>query len=240
VKSALVLSEISKGYGGVRALEAVSLSVDFGEVVGLIGGNGAGKTTLFDVAGGHLGADRGRVVVSGTDVTTLPAFRIARLGLGRLFQEVRLARSMSVRDNLAFACERRAHPLGAPSDWRTVLHPAGVDPGSSERAAALSYGQQKLLAIAMCLASRPRLLMLDEPFAGLGAAMVEIVVSTVVQLAETGAAVVIVDHNMQALRAVAPRMIALASGRVIADGDAAGVLASSVVLDAYLSPVGHG
>jgi branched-chain amino acid transport system ATP-binding protein len=250
VSEALQIEDVSRSYGGVRAVIDVSATVSRGEIVGLVGPNGAGKTTLFDVVCGFLAADSGSVTVEGQQATGLPPHRIARLGVARLFQEVRLARALSVSENVLVALDSRLRRTSADgrsvsllcthrtvgASVRAVLASVGLQERVDDIAGTLSYGQQKLLALAMCLGADPNVLLLDEPFAGIAPSLIERTITILTSLRDRGAAILVIDHNVEALRRCADRLVAMSAGRIIAVGPTGAVLQSQTVLDTYLHP----
>jgi branched-chain amino acid transport system ATP-binding protein len=218
----------------------------------LIGTNGAGKTTLFDVIGGFLTPDTGWVEIAGQRTTGLPPHSVARLGVARLFQEIRLARALPVYENVAIGVKR---VQGEPSErlrallanmgdrssrhqplLRRLLELIGLQEKYDVPAGTLSYGQQKLLAFVMCVGADPELLLLDEPFAGVAPPTIERITVLLASMSQAGIAIVIIDHNLRALERSAGTLIAMSAGRIIATGSTKEVLGSRAVLDAYLRP----
>ena len=240
----LAVRGLEKRFGGVVATDGVDLDVGRGEIHALIGPNGAGKTTLVAQIGGQLASDRGRIVFDGDDVTTLPAHRRARRGLARSFQITRLFRSASVLDNVALAV--LAVAPGRLGAWRPLARDAGifararqalddVDLGAKAAHAIdmLSHGERRALEVAMTLASRPKLMLLDEPMAGLGAdesARMERLVDRL----RTGTTVLMIEHDVDAVFRLADRVSVLVGGRVIATGAPAAVRSDPAVIAAYL------
>jgi ABC-type branched-subunit amino acid transport system ATPase component len=244
----LEVREVSKRFGGVQALDGVSFDVEPGRITGLIGPNGAGKTTLFHVIGGYLRADRGEIRLDGARIDTLPPYRIARLGVARTFQDLKLFRRLSAVENvlLAFPGQPGERVLGAlgrrraaPEDplrrrARGLLEQVGLGPRADEPADRLPYGDQKLLTIARALATGARLVLLDEPVAGLTLGLIDTVLAIVRDLVAGGRTVLLVDHNMEAVMAVSDRVVALDHGRVIAAGPPEVVRADPTVVATYL------
>jgi ABC-type branched-subunit amino acid transport system ATPase component len=245
----LELREVSKRFGGVQALVDVSFTVEPGRVTGLIGPNGAGKTTLFHVICGYLSCDRGEIHFDGRRIDSLPPHRIARLGIGRTFQDLKIFRRMTVLENVLLGVpdqpgERLAGALlgrrpparreGARRQALERLAEVGLDARLDDLADTLPYGDQKLLTIARALATDARLVLLDEPVAGLPLALVDRFLAVIRHLAGRGRTVLLVDHNMEAVMAVSDWVVALDHGRRIAAGPPAVVRTDPAVVATYL------
>ena len=241
----LNVRDMRKDYGAIRAVDGVSFSVDAGEILGVIGPNGSGKTTLFNAILGQVTPSAGAVTFEGQSVTGIKPLHLARLGIGRTFQTLQVFGQLSVRDNLIAAGQefggstwRRlfAAPdagLGARADDMIALfrigHVAHLPAGS------LSYGQQKLVDIAMAFMSRPRLVLLDEPCAGVNPALIDQLTDLLRQVnRETGATFIVIEHNMDFVMNLCARVICMAQGRILAEGAPASVQANPAVLEAYL------
>jgi branched-chain amino acid transport system ATP-binding protein len=244
--SAPVLSvrDLAKAFGGLRAVDGVSFDVGAGDVVALIGPNGAGKSTCFNLINGQLAPDAGRVIVEGRDVTGQPARALARRGVGRTFQVAATFASMTVRENVALALAAHASAAGSP--WSAGLDRFGaealamlerVDAAAlAERhCATLAYGDVKRVEIALALAGHPRLLLMDEPTAGMAPRERGVLMQAVVELARHDAlAVLFTEHDMDVVFGHADRVIVLDEGRVIADGTPDAIRADPRVREAYL------
>jgi branched-chain amino acid transport system ATP-binding protein len=228
-------SNLAKHFGGAHAVDDLSFVLCAGEIVGLIGPNGSGKTTTINMVTGALSPDRGAIHLDGTDMTGAPAHRFARRGVARTFQVPRLFRRMTVMENLIVPAltdptERRR---AAEERAREILAFLRLDHLANDYARALSGGQQKLLELGRALMLRPRLVLLDEPFAGVHPRLLEEIIDHIRVLNERGYTIVVVDHNLDAIRSVVRRVLVMAMGRKIADGDAAAVLQDPAVIKAY-------
>ena len=244
--------EISASFGGVRAVDGVSFDVGPGEVVGIIGPNGAGKTTVFNLLGGAQPVEGGRVVLAGDDVTRLPAAARARRGLGRSFQDARLFPALTVDETVALALERWvqvADPLSAAFHLPNAVDSElavgrrvdelvellGLGDVRSLFVRELSTGTRRVVDLACLLAFRPRVVLLDEPAAGIAQREVEQLAPLVRRIRdETGASLVVVEHDLPFVRAIADRVVAMDQGRVLADGEPAAVLSAPEVVAAYI------
>jgi branched-chain amino acid transport system ATP-binding protein len=235
VRALLQVAGLGKRFGGFVALDGIDLDVAEGERVGLIGPNGSGKTTTINMVTGALRPDRGAVHLDGVDMAGAPAHRFARRGVARTFQVPRLFRRMTVMENLIVpaladptetrrAAEERAHE---------ILVFLRLDHLANDYARALSGGQQKLLELGRALMLRPRLVLLDEPFAGVHPQLLAEIIGHICALNERGHTIVVVDHNLDAIRSVVRRALVMAMGRKIADGDADAVLQDPAVIKAY-------
>jgi branched-chain amino acid transport system permease protein len=246
----LEIDGIAKQFRGLKALKDVSLTVGRGEIRGIVGPNGSGKTTLFNVISGFYRPSGGRVLMDGHVVSGSRPYRLSRLGLARTFQNLRLFGELTVRDNLLVALDRsRTYAI-----WRYALWPVGIwrqerrlhrraDDllrrfGLTEFAAAapgaLPYGIQRRIEIARAMAGSPRLLLLDEPAAGLNGEEVRQLSEIVRSIRDSGVTVVLIEHNMGLVMSLCERVTVLAGGSVIAEGTPAEVVADHAVIEAYL------
>jgi len=231
----LVVEHIEQAFGGVRALRDVSLAVDAGKIVALIGPNGAGKTTLFSVISGFQRPAGGRVLFEGQPITGLPAHRIARLGLVRTFQITRPFAALSVRENIAVgaAC-RLASRRAAMRRADAIAEAIGLTPQLGQPAGGLTVVDRKRLEVARALASMPRMLLLDEVFAGLNPTELTEMLPVVEDLRVRGIAILLTEHVLQAVRRLADRVVVLSNGGVIARGSVDEVFDQPGVQSAYL------
>jgi branched-chain amino acid transport system ATP-binding protein len=235
---------ITRHFGGVKAVEDVSLALHPGQLHAVIGTNGAGKSTLVNVLSGEIGVSGGRVELLGQDVTRWTQPRRARAGLGRSYQRNTIFGAFSVRENCRLAAQARRPRV---YDWWTPADRCATSQQSAEQAiekagltgvvdrpaGALSHGQKRQLEIAMCLATHPRVLMLDEPLAGMGAEETERMLALLRDL-RPGHALLLVEHDMDAVFKVADTITVMVNGRVLASGDPASIRANPEVQVAYL------
>jgi branched-chain amino acid transport system ATP-binding protein len=232
----LRVAELSKAFGAVRALDRVALSVWPGEILGVIGPNGSGKTTLFNCISGFVGST-GEVAWGGRVVRTPTPQRLARQGLVRTFQQPRVFASMSAREACGRVLELRRgpnHDLRLPSDAGSLLDFCGLDGVADQAVGGMSYGQVRLLGIAQALAARPRLLMLDEPAAGLNDQECAALRSLLETIRAVGVTLVVVDHDMTFLLPLCDRVVVLDAGQVVAEGDPRSVTRDPKVVAVYL------
>ncbi len=241
---ALTLSDLSKAFGGLRAVEGVGLCVEAGERRALIGPNGAGKTTLFNLISGELSPSGGRITLFGRDVTRLPPHRRAALGLARTYQITNLFQKLTVLENLLLAVqglERTKLVLHRPvTSYRhlhlraeAVLESVGLADKGMEVVKNLSHGEQRQMEVAMALASRPRLLLLDEPTAGLSPAE-SLMMTAMLEKLDSEITLLIIEHDMDVAFALTDRVTVLHNGKVVADGSQDEVKANPLVGEIYL------
>jgi ABC-type branched-subunit amino acid transport system ATPase component len=228
---------LSRRFGGLRAVDALDLSVGAGEIVGLLGPNGSGKTTAMNLISGALVPDAGTIFFDGHEVQGLPAFKMARRGVARSFQLVRVPGSLTSLENVVTGLAFRPRGLwGEPARARAreLLARVGLAAQADMPAGALTYIDQKRLELARALALEPKLLLLDEWLAGLNPTELRDGIALVRSLRTDGIAILMVEHVMDAIRALADRCVVMSAGRKIADGATAAVLAEPAVLEAYL------
>ena len=240
----LAATELHKSFGGVQAVAGISFAVARGEMLAMIGRNGAGKSTCFNLIGGQLRPDAGRVSLAGQDVTGLPPRLLARLGVGRSFQVAAIFASMTVRENVQMAllahhrlirrCWRPARTLFRDAAQH-LLGQVDMDTQAARPAGVLAYGDLKRLELAMALAGDPRLLLLDEPTAGMAPAERGALMALVRRLATArGLAVLFTEHDMDVVFAAADRILVLDHGTLIAEGAPAAIRADALVREVYL------
>ncbi|MGO9200781.1 MAG: ABC transporter ATP-binding protein [Limisphaerales bacterium] len=247
--TSLRCAALSKSFDGVHALSDVNLKLPGAGIVAIIGPNGAGKTTLLNVLTGFLRPEAGRVFLGERDLTRLPAHRIARLGIARTFQDLRLIPLVSVLENVLLARpnqkgEKLFHALFrfgvAAEEFKNreaalgLINFVGLEGKADEPAGELSYGQQKLLTLACCLATEARILLLDEPVAGVHPEMVSQILDLLRKLRDEGKLVAFIEHDLGAVRQVADHVIVMDQGRIIAQGKPNEVLDRPEIIEAYV------
>lgn len=227
-----------KSFGGLRAVNDLSFDIRTGEILGLLGPNGSGKTTVFNLLAGALAPDRGAVHFNGRDITGLAPHRRAALGIIRTFQLVRALGGLSVLDNVLVARlygrTRAATQHGARTEALDCLRFVGLAAAAERPAAALTLGERKRLELARAVAAGPRLLLLDEPAAGLNPTEVRTLLALIRKLRDGGMTIVIVEHNVGAMRDLCDRVVVLNAGRKIAEGLPAEALDHAAVVEVYL------
>lgn len=231
----LEIRRVSKRFGGLVALNEVDLHVDEGEIVGLIGPNGAGKTTLFAVISGYYRPDGGRVVFAGRDITGWPPHLVCRHGMVRTFQLVKPFLDMTVWENVMVGILLRTpHVPRARAEAREWLEFCGLEGKAHMLARELTIADKKKLELARALATRPRLLLLDEVMAGLNPAEVQQAVELVHRVHASGITLLVVEHVMEVIMPISRRVVVLDYGRKIAEGPPAEVARNPEVIRAYL------
>jgi ABC-type branched-subunit amino acid transport system ATPase component len=247
---ALCAQGLHKRFGGVAAVRDISFDVPRGGVLAIIGPNGAGKSTLLNLMSGVYQPDAGRMAFDGSELVGLPAHKRARLGLARTFQKIRLFKRLSVLGNVLAAC----HIHHEIPPWQYVVHGTafardqercraealklldfvGLDARAPVLAASLPYGEQRMLELARALATAPRLLMLDEPAAGLNAAEVDRLLERIRLLREGGMTIIVVEHNMDLVMQIADRVMVMDYGQHLFEGPPAEAQRNAAVIAAYL------
>lgn len=228
---------LTRRFGGLVAVDGVSLALRPGELHAVIGPNGAGKSTLTNLLAGELAPSEGRLLLAGRDITGWPVWRRARAGLGRSFQRSNVMRALTVAENVRLAAQaleplrgwwRRPREAGGE-----VLARVGLGAEAETVAGALSHGQLRLLEVAMVLATAPRVLLLDEPMAGLGPEETEGLAALLAELAREHA-MLLIEHDMDVVFALAQQVTVMVDGQVLAQGAPAAIRADARVRDAYL------
>ena len=234
--AALVVDEITKDFVGLRALDSVNLRLERGEILGLIGPNGSGKTTLINVVTGFLKPTQGRIWVDGVDVTHWPPHKIARLGLARTFQTIKLFKELTVLENVEVSAVSMGLPRGrARQRAYQVLDSLGAGRLADTPAGALPYGEERRVEIARALATSPNFLLLDEPAAGLTEAESEVLLQMLASIpSQTGCGMLIIDHDMRLIMRLCDRLHVLNYGGTISAGTPEQVRSDPTVIEAYL------
>lgn len=241
----LEVKDVRKSYGAIKAVDGVTFSVGPGEIVGVIGPNGSGKTTLFNGILGQIKPSSGSVEFCGENITGMSPLELSRRGIGRTFQTLQVFVKLTVRDNLIAAAQEFkgtmpgrlfAKPdagLGQQAD--AMIEMFRLQRVAKLPAGSLSYGQQKLIDIAMAFMPSPRLVLLDEPCAGVNPSLVEQLRELLLELNRShGGSFVVIEHNMDFIMKLCPHVICMVEGRVMAEGPPVSVQANRQVLEAYL------
>jgi branched-chain amino acid transport system ATP-binding protein len=246
----LQVRNLSKNFGGLQAVRDVTLGVDAGKITSIIGPNGAGKTTLFNLITGFITTDSGSVTLDGKEITKQPAYQIVRKGMTRTFQLVRIFPRMTVTDNILMGFSG----LAGDSLWSAIagtkkmyaayykkkelalamVEYIGLSQYKDALANDLSYGQQKLVEIGRALISQPKVLLLDEPLAGLNVVMIDRMIHLIDDLKKQGKTVVIIEHNMEIVMGISDFIHVLNFGELIASGNSKEILSDEKVIDSYL------
>jgi len=234
----LRLDGIGKRFSGVVAVRDVDLVVHAGELLGLFGPNGAGKTTTFNLIAGALYPETGRILFQDADITRLPAFRRARLGIGRTFQVVRPFRALSVLDNLLAAVPSAGAAESGSADPHAILAQVGLAERAGDPTDVLTLGMLKRLEVARALALSPKLLLLDEPLAGLSGKEAADLLAFIVTL-KSRISIIMVEHNVRFSLPVCDRAVVMDAGAVIAEGPPEAIRRNADVIRAYLGEDGE-
>ncbi len=222
-------------FGGVRVFDDITFHLEPGDLLGVIGPNGAGKTTLINIICGRFSPTGGRVLLNGTEITGQPSYALTRMGLARSFQQTNIFRNASVRENIARARLFSGRPDEEDARFDAMLQEFGLAGRLDEPANSLPYGLQKMLGLVLAFATKPDVLLLDEPAAGLERSERHRIDDFVQQVqAGTGRILLIVEHDIDLIRRLCPRIIVIDAGQVLAEGPPHEVLARKDVIDAYV------
>jgi len=239
-----------RSFSAVRAVDDVSFTAEPGRITGLIGPNGAGKTTLFNAIAGELAVDSGEIVLDAERIDGLPPYKVFSRGLARTFQIPRPFAGMTVLENVMLVPARQ-HGERFWNTWlrpglvareekanlekaRSIIEFCGLSPVEKQLAGAISGGQQKLVELARALMADPRIILLDEPGAGVNPALLDTIVDRIVELNKRGMTFLIIEHNMDFIMSLCDKVVVMAAGKVIAEGLPEQVRADRMVVDAYL------
>ena len=242
--SILEVNQVYKYFGGVKANEDISLSVEQGSIVGLIGPNGSGKTTLFNSIVGTHPIDKGSIKFNGEEVSELPVPVVAKLGLLRTFQQTRIYGKLNCIENMLISNKSQEKGLlnvfsKIPSELsdkaENLLNFVGLYQKRKLRAGDLSFGQQKLLELAMALMNEPKMLLLDEPTAGINPTLINGIINRLIKVnKEFGITLLVIEHNMRVIMQLAQKIFCLAHGQMLAEGTPKEIKNDKRVIDAYL------
>ncbi|MFC2167762.1 ABC transporter ATP-binding protein [Acidobacteriota bacterium] len=249
-KVVLGIKGLSKSFDSVRCLSDFSCELYQGELLGLIGPNGAGKTTLFNVITGFIPPEQGKVYLGSNDITGISPYKLAGLGIARTFQNLRLIHQMSVLDNVLLAFHNQLGEKLINIFFRSkkiryqeeknynnairFLEVAGIAKSAGDLVADLSYGQQKLLSLVCCIATGAKVLLLDEPVAGIAPVMIDKILSLISTLSMQGKSVILIEHNLDAVMKICNRVIFMDAGVIISEGIPEDVRNDPKVIDAYI------
>ena len=238
----LEAKSVSKAYGGIRALDTCSVTVERGSITGLIGPNGSGKTTLFNIITGYESVDAGDICFEGATITNQPPDKVFQLGIGRTFQLTRIFPRLTVMENMHVAVQRKG-TRSLLSRWSSsheqrqaveLLDFVGISGLKEMPAGNLSYGQKKLLEFAFVLIAEPQVILLDEPAGGINPTMINYLADRIRMLNQRGVTFLVVEHNMEFVMGLCQKVMVMHRGTRIAEGTAAEVRANPAVLEAYL------
>ena len=246
----LSIINVNKKFDGTVALDDFSLEIPQNSITGIIGPNGAGKTTLFNVITGFLPMDSGKIIYNGKNLSKMPSYKIGKTGITRTFQQLRLITSITVLDNILLSFQNQAgenlkniflfpgrvmeQEKGNCEKANELLAFMGIEEKADDLVEDLSYGQQKMISLACCLASGADLLLLDEPVAGINPELIEKILKVIKKLQEAGKTFVLIEHNIEAVMQVCDRVIFMDEGKKIAEGDPESVRHNPAVIEAYL------
>jgi len=242
--SILEVKNVSKFFGGVKANVDVSLDVEQGSIVGLIGPNGSGKTTLFNSIVGTHPIDKGSIIFDNKEVSELPVPVVAKLGLLRTFQQTRIYGKLNCIENMLISHKGSDEgiakifskiPVELTEKAETLLNFVGLYQKRKLRAGDLSFGQQKLLELAMALMNEPKMLLLDEPTAGINPTLINGIIDRLIKVnKDYGITLLVIEHNMKVIMSLAQRIFCLAHGKLLAEGSPSQIKNDKRVVDAYL------
>ncbi len=231
----LTAKNLVKSFGQKRAVDDVSLYVNPGEIVGLLGPNGAGKTTSFYMLAGIIKPDSGKIFIDDEDITTMPIYQRAKLGLSYLPQEQSVFRRLSVEDNIKLVLEENGYSNDEIEEiTHALLEEFKISSLAKQKAALLSGGEKRRLEIARTLSLSPRYMLLDEPFAGVDPILVSDIQTMIKKLKEKGLGVIITDHNVREALKICDRAYVISSGKIIAEGTPENVAKDDKVIKSYL------
>ena len=250
MKTILSLTGLSKSFGGIHAVQNCNFSIDQGTITGLIGPNGAGKTTVFNLLTGLLHADSGAIEFCGDNITHWPAYKRAQAGFARTFQLIRIFPNLTVLENLKVALQDNKQELRniflnqkklqkrLDAEAKELLKRVNLEDHAQLLAGELSYGQQKLLEILRTMAMSPKVILLDEPAAGINRTLLQTIVKLIHELQSEGKTILVIEHDMGFIMEICEKIIVMDFGKEIAEGTPKEIQKNPKVLEAYLG-IGH-
>lgn len=218
INAMLVLSDIYKSFGETLVLAGVNICIESGKIYTIVGGNGSGKTTLFNIISGFIKPDRGSIIYNNSDITVRDPYKINRLGIGRTFQDLRLANKMTVRENIIMSAEQGLFESPQKQVFDKVddiLHKLSLSGKANELAGEISYGQQKLLTLACLIANDAQLLLIDEPVAGIDKVNYEKITNLIVDLKKEGKTIIQIEHNHAYIERTSDLILKMEKGVVV-------------------------
>lgn len=237
----LEIKNVQKNFGGIKALQGVSFTVPKEQITALIGPNGAGKTTLLDILSGLIEADRGKIVIADQDLIKMHPHEIANLGVSRTFQQARLFENLSIQDHLTMIENsddtrlfRNLFQTQKVKNYNHDLREFGIEKDPDTLVSDLSYGQRKLLQLLMAVKKSHKILLLDEPVAGVNSVIQERIEGLLLELKKQGETIMIIDHDIEFVKKLADKVVVLDEGKVLLEGRPDKVLKDKRVLRAYL------
>lgn len=239
----ITVKNIKKYFGGIKAVDDVNFKIESGKITSLIGPNGAGKTTVFDIVAGLIKPDSGQVLFGNIDIAKKNSFQRANLGISRIFQQVRLFKNLDMAEHMRMAQDNADARLwknifrknnNEVKKYKEFLKDFGISNKIYSKVGALSYGQRKLLQIAMSLFRKHKVLMLDEPVAGVNAVVQDKIENILLNLKKKGETIILIDHDMNFVKRLSDKIIFLDAGKVLTKGNPNDVLTDRRVIEAYL------
>ncbi len=239
----MIIKDISKNFGGIKALNSVSLEIKKAKITAIIGPNGSGKTTLFNIISGIVAPDNGNIMFQEKDITKMQDFKIANLGISRTFQDVKLFKNLSVKDHIKISLTKDYESMiksalkkdkNIDKEIESILKPFNLNEKLNDYVSDLSYGQRKLLDLAVAVSKNHSVLMLDEPVAGVNPKLRELISVILKNLSKKGETIILIEHDINFIMSLADYIYVLNFGSVIAHGPPKKIKNNKKVLEAYL------